>query len=71
MSKNEKQTATHLGGSENDIVWGAAAIGQVIKRSPRQAVHLLENGRLPARKVGRLWAASRQRLLQHFAEVGL
>lgn len=56
------------GGPESDIVWGAAAIGKVIGRSRRKTNYLLETEALPAKKVGRLWAASRQRLLQHFVE---
>jgi hypothetical protein len=53
--------------AESDIVWGAVEIGKVINRSPRAAFHLLENGRLPARKTGRLWSASRRRLLEYLA----
>ncbi len=50
-----------------DILWGAGAIGRAIGRSPRSTFHLLENGHLPAKKVGRLWSASRRRLLAHLA----
>jgi hypothetical protein len=46
-----------------DLVWGCAAIAAVIHRNQRQTFYLLESGRLPARKVGRLWAASRKKLL--------
>jgi len=46
-----------------DIVWGAAAIAAVIRRTERQAYYLLESGALPARKVGAQWVASRKRLL--------
>jgi hypothetical protein len=47
----------------NDVLWGAAKIGEVIGKSPRATFHLLERGLLPARKVGKQWCASRQRLL--------
>lgn len=52
-----------------DLVWGAAAIGQVINRTPKQTFHLLENDQLPARKAGGTWVASRRLLREHF-EVG-
>jgi hypothetical protein len=49
---------------ENDApVWGAEAIGAVINKPPRAVFHLLENGLLPAKKVGGRWVASRKKLL--------
>jgi hypothetical protein len=50
----------------DDLIWGGANIGQEIKRTKRQAFHLLENGRLPARKIGGRWCASRAGLRQFF-----
>lgn len=51
-----------------DIVWGAAAIGQIIGLNERQAYHRLEHGQIPcARKFGNMWAASRRSLLRLFA----
>lgn len=47
----------------SEILWGAAEIGKAIGKSPRATFHLLERGLLPARKVGKQWCASRQRLL--------
>lgn len=44
-------------------VWGAKAIGGVIKRNRRQTFWLLQNGKLPARKVGALWVSERNALL--------
>ena len=50
-----------------DLIWGAAAIGQAINRSPRQVFHLLENGQIPpASKVGGQWVVSRRLLRQFF-----
>lgn len=49
-----------------DLVWGAAAIGAVINRTPKQTFHLLENNQLPARKSGGKWVASRRLLRDHF-----
>jgi hypothetical protein len=46
-----------------DMVWGAAAIGRQINRTPRQAFYLLENGQVPgARKFGRQWACASKTL---------
>lgn len=47
----------------HDLVWGAAAIAEVLNLSPRQVHYLLERQRLPARKVGNCWVASRSALL--------
>jgi hypothetical protein len=49
-----------------DLVWGAEAIAEVIKRTRRQTFHLLESGELPAKKVGGRWVASGQKLREHF-----
>jgi hypothetical protein len=49
-----------------DLVWGAEEIGKAIKLSSRQAFHLLERGKLPAKKVGGRWVASRQKLIEFF-----
>jgi hypothetical protein len=51
-------------GDESDLLWGAAAIGKAIGRSPRAAFHMLESRHLPAKKVGRQWVASRDKLLR-------
>ena len=48
-----------------DLVWGGAAIGEAIGRNQRQAYWLLENGNIPARKVGETWVASRVVLRRH------
>jgi hypothetical protein len=66
MSESEKHPATDAGGLESDLIWGAEAIGEVIRRRPRQTVYMLEKGPLPAKKVGRLWVATRSSLERHF-----
>jgi len=48
--------------SESDVVWGAANIGRVINRPPRQTFYLLEKGLLPARKIGDAWVSTRTEL---------
>jgi hypothetical protein len=47
-----------------DIVWGAAAIAAVIRRNERQTFYMLETGALPAKKIGKQWVASRQKLIE-------
>lgn len=49
-----------------DLVWGAAAIAALIGKTTRATFHLLENGQLPARKIGNQWVVSRRALRQHF-----
>lgn len=41
------------------FIWGARAIGKHIGRSERQALHLLETGKIPAKKVGPQWVGDR------------
>ena len=55
--------------SENTstILWGASAIAAAIGKSLNATFHLLEKGRLPARKVGRQWSADREVLRAFFA----
>jgi len=50
--------------SDDDVVWGAPAIGRVIRKNPRQTYYLLENGLIPARQIGTQCVASRSRLLR-------
>ena len=52
---------------QDDLIWGIEAIGGAINRSPRATYHLLENGRLPAKKVGNRWCSSKSALRRFFA----
>lgn len=50
-----------------DLIWGAAEIAKFLNlKSSRQAFWLLENGKIPARKVGNRWVASRRALRAYF-----
>jgi len=49
-----------------DLVWGAANIARLIGKTPRATFHLLEGGKIPARKIGATWVASRRKLREHF-----
>lgn len=44
------------------VLWGASAIGNELGLNRRQAFNLLEQGQLPARKVGGKWCADRESL---------
>jgi hypothetical protein len=49
------------------IVWGAAAIGKVINRTPRQTHHMLKRGLIQAaRQCGGRWCADRAGLRAQF-----
>ena len=67
----QKQNA-EVGDGESpslDLVWGAGPIGKVVGLNKRQVFHLLESGRLPAKKVGGKWVSSEGALRYHFREV--
>jgi len=58
--------------SENEgaleLIWGADAIAKLIGRSTRATFYMLDNGELPAKKVGGRWVAERGKLLSFFME---
>ena len=58
---NDHQSSNNL-----DLIWGAEAIGEYINANKRQTYYYLETGKLPARKLGNLWVASRAVLRHHF-----
>jgi hypothetical protein len=48
-------------------VWGAAAIGRLINKNPRQTHHLLARGLIKsARQVGHQWTATPSALRREF-----
>jgi hypothetical protein len=49
-----------------DLVWGADAIASEIGVNVRRCFYLLENGELPAQKVGGRWVADRGQLRERF-----
>lgn len=55
-------------GNAIDLVWGATEIAKLIGRSPRATFHMLDEGELPAKKVGGRWVAERGKLLSFFLE---
>jgi len=52
-----------------DLVWGAREIALLIGKTTRATFHLLENGQIPARKIGAQWVCSRKVLREHFEGV--
>jgi hypothetical protein len=42
--------------AEDEILHGSAAIGKFIGATEQRTFYLLEQGRLPAFKIGRIWA---------------
>jgi hypothetical protein len=51
-----------------EVLWGAEAIAKEIGANLRQCYHLLETRKIPARKVGKTWTATRSRLREFFRE---
>ena len=49
-----------------DLLWGCAAIAAEIGRDPRATFYMLQNGSIPASKVGQIWTSTRSRLRRHF-----
>jgi hypothetical protein len=53
MTIKEQET---FAASDDQVIWGAAAIAKVIGRSEKGAFHALESGKVPgARKVAGRW----------------
>ena len=47
-----------------DVVWGAEGVAPIIKRSERQARHLLKRGIIPNRRVGRTFVTTRGEIIE-------
>jgi hypothetical protein len=54
----------------DDLLWGAQAFADELRVNVRKAFYLLENGRIPAQKIGGLWVGSRRALRERFALAG-
>jgi hypothetical protein len=66
MSNNHESDQL-VNGALDKPIWGAAAIGREINRTPRQAHHLLSRGLIKsARKVGSQWTANAAALRREF-----
>ena len=56
-------------GSDDDLIWGAKAIGSELNREERQAQYLLETGRIPGLKIGNRWVSTRSKLRRRVVEL--
>jgi len=53
-----------------DLIWGCAAIGAFIGKSPKATYYMCDAGELPGvKQVGSRWVASRRKLQEHFEGV--
>jgi hypothetical protein len=50
--------------SDDELIWGAEEIGEIINRTRRQVFHLASTGALPVKRVGGRLVALKSRLLQ-------
>jgi hypothetical protein len=50
-------TETPENDSNATYAWGATNIGRIINTPPRRTFYLLENGLIPAKKIGGKWCA--------------
>ena len=53
---------------DSTVLWGVKNIARAIGKPPRGVYHLLETGRLPARKIGRQLIATKEALDRFFAD---
>ena len=51
---------------EHDFLHGAQSIADFIGVPLRRAYYLLEQGQIPAARIGEKWSARRSRLIEHF-----
>ena len=50
----------------NDFLHGAQSIADFLEVPIRRAYYMLENGQIPAARIGDKWSARRSRLLAHY-----
>lgn len=53
--------------SSSEFIWGASAIGKFLGLSTRQVYWMLENGQLPAKKIGDRWMTTKTALTEAMA----
>lgn len=64
--RNSNRVQTMKDEKQIELVWGAGAIAELIGRTPRATFHMLDNGELPAKKVGSRWVAEKGELVRFF-----
>ena len=63
MATTEPKAPSHQDG-DDPFIWGSRNIAEAINRTNRQTIYLLQQGRLPAKRVGKLWCARKSTLRQ-------
>ena len=58
VGMSEVKTKRHPEIETLGLLWGNREIGRHINRSPRATSHLLETGRIPARRVGGIYVTT-------------
>lgn len=58
-------TETENRRDDPDFLWGAKAIATDLGITTRRAFYLLEQGMIPATKIGSLWVAGRSKIRAH------
>ena len=53
----------------DDLLPGASKIADFMGKSRRTTYNLLESGKLPAFRIGKIWHARKSTLLRHFQEL--
>jgi hypothetical protein len=66
MTQVGKRSGDQPDALASDLLWNIEAIAEEINRTPRQTLHMLRGGRIPAKKIGAFWCASRTGLRRHF-----
>jgi hypothetical protein len=66
MASSAAKPANHRREDPIDVIWGIAEIAKVIRRSERQTYHLVATGKLPVKKFGARYCASRRALQELF-----
>lgn len=62
-TSQEPDSQAETDGNEDELVWGAIAIGKVINRGERQVFHLAGTGAIPVERVGGRLCARKSKLL--------
>jgi hypothetical protein len=64
MQEQQQPAVTNQAGDAVDLLWGAEKIASALNITRRKAFYLLEHRRLPAKKIGATWVASRSKLMK-------
>ena len=57
-----------MGRKNYDFLHGARSIADFLGVPVRRAYYMLENGQIPAARIGDKWSARKSRLIEHFEQ---